>query len=643
MPRMRLVVVAATLVLVTASCTPGSEGAGTTTSATTPPSSGTSSTGAEATTTSTGASQETADLVFTNANVITMSGATPRAEAVAITDDVITAVGDRATVEALIGDETQVIDLGGAAVVPGLVDAHSHFFGEGMTQGIGAAIQDAEILSNGITTTAEFHTTPEILEAVQGFEQAGELRVRTSLYLIYTDACGTVQEDWWREHPPTREPGEMLRIGGIKVFADGGACNVPAVSYTYADGSTGDLYFDVDGMESIIAEVEEAGYQVTVHALGDRAVATVLEAMERVIGDSGNPFRHRIDHSAVVSPDLYGRHQESGAVVALFGAFRTCALTNANNDYLYRTPDEFVSWEWPWRHLLDSNPETVFAWHADYPALPASLGSNLAGLVTRVEGDCQPTPEMASGTITIDEALHMMTMGSAYALDRDEEVGSLEAGKLADLVVLNQDPTATDTLQLETTEPVMTMVGGRVEFCRDGHEAICPSGAPEADPGPEVGLQPECLASGENVAAGATVSASTSLGDRPPELGVDGDVDSGWGAGADPEQWIELDLGQEYELVCIRLLTDQFPAGRTTHRINGGAHNDPGAELGTIDSKTEYGGVARAGRHLERRVPPDNHRGKPFLGRMVGDRGLGRADRALTSAVRGRRASSGPR
>ncbi|HSJ85467.1 MAG TPA: amidohydrolase family protein [Acidimicrobiia bacterium] len=342
MPRMGLMLVATVLVLVTAACTSGSEGGGTTTSTTAPPPPGTSTTGAEATTTSKEAAQGTADLVFANAHVITMSDAAPRAEAVAITDGVVSAVGDRETVEALIGDETQVIDLDGATVIPGLVDAHSHFFGEGITQGIGAAIQDAEILSNGITTTAEFHTTPEILEAVRGLEQAGELRVRTSLYLIYTDACGTVQENWWREHPPTREPGEMLRIGGIKVFADGGGCNVPAVSYTYEDGSTGDLYFDVDGMESIISEVEEAGYQVAVHALGDRAVATVLDAMESVIGDSGNPFRHRIDHNAVVSPDMYGRHQESGAVAVLFGAFRTCAVTDANNDYRFRTPDEYV-------------------------------------------------------------------------------------------------------------------------------------------------------------------------------------------------------------------------------------------------------------------------------------------------------------
>ena len=581
MPKKPLVLVAAILVLVTASCTWGSEEVGTT-STTTPPAPSTSTTAEEATTTSTEVSPGTADVVITNANVITMSDA-PRAEALAITDDVITAVGDRASVEALVGDETLVSDLDGATVIPGLVDAHSHFFG----QGIGAAIQDDEILSNGITTTAEFHVTPEILETMRGFELAGELKVRTSLYLIYTDACGNVQEDWWREHPPTREPGEMLRIGGIKVFADGGSCNVPAVSYTYEDGSTGDLYFDVDGMESIISEVEEAGYQVAVHALGDNAVATVLEAMERVIGDSGNPFRHRIDHNGVVSPDMYGRHQESGAMAVLFGAFPTCAFTDANNEYKYRTPDQFASWEWPWRQLLDSNPETVFAWHADYPALPASLGANLAGFVTRVEGDCQPTPEMAAGAITVEEALHLMTMGSAYALDRDEEVGSLEVGKYADLVVLNQDPTAVDPLQLGATEAVMTMVGGNVEFCREGYSDVCQ--AYVAEPGPEVGSQPGCQPTGENLAIGAPVSASMSLVDRPPQGAVDDDQETGWGSGAGPEQWIEVDLGQEYEVRCLRVLIDQFPAGRTIHRINGGAHPDPGAELGLIDSVTDSG------------------------------------------------------
>ena len=196
-----------------------------------------------------------------------------------------------------------------------------------------------------------------------------------------------------------------------------------------------------------------------------------------MIGDSGNSLRHRIEHNAVVGPDLYGRHQQSGAVATVFGAFRTCFVTAENNEYRFRTPDEFLSWEWPWRQLLDTNPETVFAWHADYPALPATLGANLAGFVTRVEGDCQPSPEMAAGTITVDEALRLMTLGSAYALDREREVGSLEVGKYADLAVLNQDPRAVEPAQLESTDVLMTMVGGRIEFCHEAFAAVCDQSA----------------------------------------------------------------------------------------------------------------------------------------------------------------------
>ncbi|CAN5654603.1 hypothetical protein BH24ACT5_BH24ACT5_16190 [soil metagenome] len=527
-----------------------------------------------------------ADLVIVNANIITMADGQPRAGAIAIADGKIVALGDEAAVTAFTRADTPTLDLAGATVVPGLVDAHSHFFGDGVSQGIGSGIQDTEILSNGITTTAEFHVTPDLLATMQGYADNGELRVRTSVYLIYTDACGNRQGDWWRSYAPTREPGELLRIGGIKVFADGGACHVPAVSYTYPDGTNGDLYFDADELEAIIREIDAEGHQVAVHALGDRAVATVLEAMERVIGDSGNPLRHRIEHSAVVPPALYGRYEEAGVVAVIFGAFPTCFLTDATSEFLYRAPPEFKSWEWPWRQLIDSNPTTNFAWQVDYPARPASIGANLAGFVTRVEGDCQPIPEMAAGTITVGEALWLMTRGAAWALGRETEVGSLEVGKYADLVVLNQDPTAVDPGELGRTEAIMTMVGGTVEFCRDGHTEVCLAESTTSAPASLA----ECpVERGDNLALGAVVTASASLDDRPPSAAVDGDPDTGWGAGSGPEQWIEIDLGQERSVTCLRLLVDQFPAGPTVHRVTGGNHPDPGAELAVIDSTTEYG------------------------------------------------------
>ncbi|MEX0863977.1 MAG: amidohydrolase family protein [Acidimicrobiia bacterium] len=486
-----------------------------------------------------------AEVVFTNAQIITMDPENSTAEALAVDGDRIRAVGDRSTIDQFVGDETRVFDLQGLTVLPGLVDAHSHFFESG-----DPSIQDQEILSNGITTTAELHVTPELLETIRGYAGSGELRVRTSVYLVHTDSCGNRQGDWWKEHPPTREPGEMLRIGGIKVFADGGSCNVPAVSFTYPNGSSGDLYFTVDEMEAILREIEAEGHQAAVHALGDRALATVLDAMERVMAGGPNPLRHRIDHNAVVPPELYGRHQEAGVVALLSGAFRTCFLTQADSSYLYRTPEEYVGWEWPWRQLLDSNPETVFAWHADYPALPATLGENLAGFVTRVEGDCQPLSEMAAGTVTVEEAIEMMTLGSAYALDRDEEVGSLEPGKYADLVVLNQNPMNLDPQELGGTEALMTVVGGNVEFCRQGQELLC-----EVDPGYEQGLE------------GLTVTASSSRDEHVPERALDGSIqgESFWSSGTDPPGWIQVDFDEPATLLGLRFTVFQNPESDTLH------------------------------------------------------------------------------
>jgi predicted amidohydrolase YtcJ len=532
---------------------------------------------------------EPADVVIVNGNLITMASGSATATALAAADGLIVAVGDDAAVEEFIGSSTRVIDLDGATVVPGLVDAHSHFFEEGVRQVIGAAIQDTEILSKGITTTAEFHTGPELVETMMRYDEAGDLRVRTSLFLIYTDACGERQGDWWKAFPPTREFGEMLRIGGVKVFADGGACNVPSVSYTYPDGTSGDLYFDVDELGSIIGEIEAQGHQVAVHALGDRAVAVVLDAMQRVIGDGDNPLRHRIEHNAVVGPDLYGRHQKSGVVATLFGAFRTCFLTDENNDFQFRTPAAFASWEWPWRQLIDSNPETVFAWHADYPALPATFGANLAGLVTRDEGDCQPSPEMAAGTITVEESLRLMTLGSAFALHREREVGSLEVGKYADLAVLSQNPLVVEPARLESTEVLMTIVGGRIEFCHAASAALCGAASVPAVSAPPSASPAACPPDAENTALHAAASASLSLNDRPAAHAVDGNPETGWGAGAGAEQWIEIDLGQHHEVNCVRLLVDQHPAGHTVHRVNGGSHPDPERQLGVLAAATEYG------------------------------------------------------
>ena len=80
---------------------------------------------------------------------------------------------------------------------------------------------------------------------------------------------------------------------------------------------------------------------------------------------------------------------------------------------------------------------------------------------------------MASGAITAGEALKLMTVGSAHALDRDTEVGTIEVGKFADLIAVNVDPTTAEPVDLAGVEVQMTMVGGVARWCRDGHEELC--------------------------------------------------------------------------------------------------------------------------------------------------------------------------
>ncbi len=305
--------------------------------------------------------------------------------------------------------------------------------------------------------------------------------MRLSAYLAANNACGDALGDWWSAHPPSRNAGELLRIGGVKVYLDGGSCHAPAASFAYADGSHGDLYFTAEALADLLSRIDASGHQAAVHALGDRAVETVLTAFEAVIGTTGNPRRHRIEHSAVTRPDLRARHGKVGAVVTIFGPYPTCFLTGTDQTFKYRTPEEYLDWEWAWRGLIDASPGAHFAWHADFPVFnPGDPVHALSGFVTRAQvgpdgSVCQPTAAMAEGALTVDEALHLMTTGAAYALFRENEVGRLAPGLFADFVVLSEDPTAVAPARLAQLRVLITVVGGKAAWCGPRQQGLCAS------------------------------------------------------------------------------------------------------------------------------------------------------------------------
>jgi len=527
-------------------------------------------------------------LAFLGGPILTMSPGQPRAEAIAIDGDRIVAVGSEAEIGQLIGSETRVVHLGGHALLPAFVDAHAHYFDHAISDtGDPAAYLD-HALANGTATFGEAGVPEAQLPMIQQLVDAGRLKLRANLYLRVDDPCGESQGDWWKRFAPSSDREAQVRIAGIKVWTDGGACNRPARSYPYADGSTGDLYFEPETLLPTLKEADLLGHQIVLHALGDRAVDVAKRTLSELLAGTDNALRHRIDHNAVLPPELRGGYAESGGTAVIFGPYPTCTYLGLDPRFRFPPPPDKIAFEWAWRGLIDANLGLHVAWHSDYPVFESAPGPTLYGFVTRkqVSADgsiCEPTADMAAGAISVEEALQAMTIGAAYALRREDQIGSLEPGKLADLVIVSDDPTAIEPDALNDLRVLATIIGGQAAYCDSPFADLC------AQPSPSPSSTPTAAAVGPNLAASGMASASSSVAENPPALAIDGDSETIWLAGAGPPQWLAVDLRSFHLVGRVRLTVEQTPSGPTSHRILGRLEDGSEILLAEVTGTTESG------------------------------------------------------
>jgi len=407
-----------------------------------------------------------ATLVFRGGPILTMTDS-GTAAALAVRDGVIVALGSQEQVALHIGATTRVIELAGRAVLPGFVDPHTHLLSD-----TDLPILDAQqlALENGITTLADASVEPELLDEFLAAKDG--LIVRVGLYLGRTTYCGEDLGTWYEEHAPRTEFDGRLFVGGVKIFSDGGACrNAAAGEPPIEEYEIEPPFFEPAVLEELVRSAHDEGYQVLIHAQGDLAIRDAQDAIAAVLDGGPNTLRHRIDHNSIVTPELRSRYGEIGIVPVIFGTFPTCADIPWTQFWKDNGED--------WRALVDANPGLPIAWHGDDPwVAPISPLHDLASYVTRADWAedgslCQPPPWLADNALSVQEALPMMTVNSAYALGLDDTVGSLELGKAADLVVITADPTATPPAALFDLEVVGTVVDGVIVHCRSGDEAVC--------------------------------------------------------------------------------------------------------------------------------------------------------------------------
>jgi hypothetical protein len=257
---------------------------------------------------------------------------------------------------------------------------------------------------------------------------------------------------------------EWLRIGAIKIVADGSSSGrTAAVSEPYLDtpGNTGIMYLSREELDRGVLTAHRAGFQVGVHAIGDRAISAVLDSYEAVLRELPKAdHRLRIEHCGICTPSILSRIKRLGVVPVPQPIF----LYGEGESYRAGLGEDRVKWAYPLKSFIDGGIVTPMS--SDCPATSGvELISPLLGIYVAVTRKTDAGRVLGPGQrIGIEDALRCYTLNSAYATFEEGAKGSIEPGKLADFAVLSDDPLRVKAEKIKDMSVEMTIVGGRVAY-----------------------------------------------------------------------------------------------------------------------------------------------------------------------------------
>jgi predicted amidohydrolase YtcJ len=304
----------------------------------------------------------------------------------------------------------------------------------------------------------------EATRALSTLEAAGELQLRVSMGLTRGGLRRASELGL-----ATGFGSERLRLGLVKLFADGAlGSGTAAMLEPYADADPdhpaddrGIPTIELDELIQQMRLAREAGIGVATHAIGDAAVRLVLDAAETVRADQ-HPLAKaqllRVEHAQLVHPDDIPRFARLNVVASMQPLHATSDMRVADRRWGERCRTAYA-----WRSLLDAGVRLAFG--TDCPVEPPDPLRSIHAAVTRqLPGDDPPGGWYPEQRLTVAEAIHAYTVGSADALNLAGEVGTLAAGCLADIIVLCNDPYTIDPAGLADLTVEMTVFDGQVVY-----------------------------------------------------------------------------------------------------------------------------------------------------------------------------------
>jgi len=296
-----------------------------------------------------------------------------------------------------------------------------------------------KVHSNGITAVHDV-VDRNSWKAYKELDEKEALDLRVNCYLHYDEA---------EELSPT-DVSEFLSLKGMKMYADGSiGARTAALHEEYEDdpGNRGLLLHSREEMEEIIEKAEERDFQMMTHAIGDRAISTVLDAFENASERCGE-LRHRIEHAEMLWEENIKRIRDLSMVLS----------TQPNYAYKWSSSTEMNEMRLGKERLKKCNPY----WDIQRALIEMAFGSDNILLSPLFNIYCATNHPILNQRISTYNALKSYISAGAYASRNEERYGAFEDGKLADFVVLTENPL--ESQDVRNIDVKMTVVGGKIVY-----------------------------------------------------------------------------------------------------------------------------------------------------------------------------------
>ena len=303
------------------------------------------------------------------------------------------------------------------------------------------------------------------MEDIRAFERLrrnGELKARVYLAMLYSKKPA---EEQIKEFDQARLEfsNDWIRVGAFKLFIDGVEdSHTAAMLEPYDDlpGFTGETIYPPEEFKQIVEELDKKGFQCITHACGDRGVRTALDAYENAaLRNEPRDRRHRIEHVEIVSPEDVPRFKNLGVVPSMQPLHAHLSTPPFDEVYGKTLGPARLERSFPWRSMVTSGARLAFS--SDWPVADMNPFLGIHSALTR-GGLVGP-----QNTVSLEDAIKGYTINAAYASFEEDIKGSLEAGKLADIIILSDNLFEIDHDYIKKVEPLITIIGGKEVYRSD--------------------------------------------------------------------------------------------------------------------------------------------------------------------------------